>query len=135
MSPDRTSTLLQPMMIFSSLSRSPVATKQTSTAPNGNGTHNLEANTRQDERPHLGHGTKKQTELDALYNKVQSNMDLQQISLNKLAARENHKKGLGSGSTGLSYEVDFKELLRNTEEFLRLLYAQRMSGFESSSSN
>ena len=82
---------------------------------------------------HLEHGTKEQIEFDALYNRVQSNMDLQQISMFKLAARENHEKGLGSA--GSTSEVDFKELLRNIEELLQLLCAQRMSGFESSSSN
>ena len=83
--------------------------------------------------PRLEAGSDEQTEIDALYNKVHSNMNVQQINLNKLAARENQEKGFGNAEN--SNEVNFKELLERTEEILRLLYAERMRPSEKPTSN
>ena len=71
--------------------------------------------------------TDKQVQLKGLYNKVQSNLELQKVSLSKLAARENQEKGLGKDKA--LNEIDFAELRGSTEELLRLLYAQRMREF------
>lgn len=61
------------------------------------------------------------------FEKVQSNMMVQQITLRKLASRHNQEQGLGK--TEVIDGLCFKHLFDSTEELLKLLYDQRMYGF------
>lgn len=78
-------------------------------------------------------GTKVQTQFVALYNRAQSNIELQQISLRKLAARENREKGFEKAES--SNGTDFRKLRGSTERLIRLLYTERMRGFKTVSTS
>ena len=78
-----------------------------------------------------GSPKKQTTRLASLRAQVESNMNVQQIQIRKLAAFENEEKGFGT--TPKSNNGDFKDLIEITEEMLRTLQRMLKSIIENAS--